>query len=255
VGTVCALEGEELAAWRAAVRGAGCTVSMALIAALQALLHRYTGAEDVLLGAIVSGRHRREVAPLVGMLMNSVTVRTDLSGGPTFRELMQRTRAAVLDAYRYQDVPFPALLADLFPGQVHYRTLLFRAAFNMINFSTGAPADLELPGLAVEKFHAGEDPAKYDLLVTGHEAADRLSLSLSGAADLFAPATLEGIGLDYRDLIVQAAAAPETRLDRLLPHPRHRAAVASHRKAADAAGRRAEIHPLTVVARRAPTGR
>jgi non-ribosomal peptide synthetase component F len=217
---------------------------MALVAALQALLYRYTGEPDVLLGAIVSGRHRREVAPLIGMLMNSVTVRTDLSGRPTFRQLLARTRASVLDAYRHQDVPFPALLAALFPGQAHHRTLLFRAAFNMVNFSTGAPADLELPGLAVETFHAGEEPAKYDLLAIGREDAGRLGMSLLGAADLFDAETLAGIGLDYRDLILAAAADPELSLDRLLPHPRHQTAADGGRTDA---GRRTEIHALTAV--------
>jgi pristinamycin I synthase-3/4 len=225
VGHGFLVSGDALAGWRAAARGAGCTVSMALVAALQALLYRYTGAEDILLGAIVSGRHRREVMPLIGMLMNSVTVRTDLSGEPTFRELMQRTRAAVLDAYRYQDVPFPALLAALFPHQVHYRTLLFRAAFNMVNFSTGVPGATELPGLTVESFSESEEPAKYDLIVACREEAERLSCSMTGAADLFSPETLATICLDYQELIAQVAADPEVRLARLLPHPHHQPAA------------------------------
>ena len=235
-----ALRGPALAALRIAARAAGCTVSMALLAALEALLHRYTGAEDVLVGTIVSGRHRRELAPLLGMFMNSVTVRTDLAGNPSFTGMMQRVRAAVLDAYRHQDVPFPALLAALFPdraGRALHRTLMFRTAFNMQNFSAAAsdPGGVDpsgdnpreakgFSGLAAVSFGEAEAPAKYDLLVDGREEADRIVCHLTGAADLFDPPTLAALCQDYEELILQTAGGPETRLDRLLPNPRHRAA-------------------------------
>ena len=236
-----ALRDGAVARLRAAAQGAGCTVSMALTAALQALVHRYTGARDVLVGSIVSGRHRRELAPLIGMFMNSVTVRTDLAGEPTFAELLQRTRAAVLAAYRHQDVPFPALLAALFPEREPHRTLLFRAAINMVNFSVGvgahgaggpggaAPA---LPGLAIEAFSEAEEPAKYDLLVTCREEPGRLFCSLTGAADLFDPASLAAIRDDYRSLVEQASADPATPLDLLLPDPRHRPAAGARARPA-----------------------
>ncbi len=222
-----ALGGPPLAALRAAARAAGCTVSMVLLAALQALIHRYTGEEDVLVGSIVSGRHRREFAPLVGMFMNSVTVRTDLSGGPSFTQLMQRTRAAALDAYRHQDVPFPALLAALFPGRALHRTLMFRAAFNMHSFSSDirpaeAAAGLGLPGLRARPLGEVEVPAKYDLLVTARDEPDHLRCGLTGAADLFDAETLDAICRDYEALLVQIAADPNARLDQLLPEPHHR---------------------------------
>ena len=149
------------------------------------MLHRYTGEEDVLVGTVVSGRHRRELAPLIGMFMNSVTLRTDLSGDPSFTEVMQRVRAAVLDAYRHQDVPFPALLASLFPGQVLHRTLMFRAVFNMLSFSAAAEPDrassgaadadgaTAFPGLVVSLFGQGDSTTKYDLIVAANtEAAE-----------------------------------------------------------------------------------
>ncbi len=243
-----ALRGPALAALRAAARAAGCTVSMALLAALQALLHRYTGEEDVLVGTAVSGRHRRELAPLIGIFMNSVTVRTDLSGAPSFAAVMQRVRAAVLDAYRHQDVPFPALLASLFPGQPLHRTLMFRAAFNMENFSAAVPEPRRppepqraggFPGLAVSTFGEVETPAKYDLLVAGREEAERILCRLTGAADLFDPATLTAICRDYEELILQIAADPEIRLDRLLPNPHHRLA---------AGARERRLHDMTAVA-------
>ncbi len=237
VGGGFELRGPALAALRAAARAAGCTVSMALLAALQALLHRYTGEEDILVGTIVSGRHRRELAPLIGMFMNSVTLRTDLSGAPSFAEAMQRVRAVVLDAYRHQDVPFPALLASLFPGQALHRTLMFRTAFNMENFSAAMPEtkrepdrEAGFPGLTATSFGEGEAPAKYDLLVGGREEADRILCHLIGAADLFDPATLTAICEDYEELIVQAAGDPEIRLDRLLPSPRHRLAAGARER-------------------------
>ncbi len=244
---VFALHGPALAALRGAVRAAGCTLSMALVAALQALLHRYTGEEDVLVGTIVSGRHRRELAPLIGMFMNSVTVRTDLSGDPAFTELMQRVRAAVLDAYRHQDVPFPALLASLYPGQALHRTLMFRAAFNMQSFSaaaapertgaepaaaadSGGGAAIGFPGLAARTFGEGESTSKYDLLVAGREEAERVVFHLTGAADLFDPPTLSAICRDYEALIVQIAAAPATRLEALLPEIHHQLAAGARER-------------------------
>ncbi len=242
-----AVHGEALAGLRAAARAAGCTVSMALTAALQALLHCYTGAVDILVGTLVSGRHRRELAPLLGMFMNSVTVRTDLSGNPTLRELMQRVRAAVLDAYRHQDVPFPALLAALYPRQRHHRTLMFRAAFNMQNFSAGSrPPDAAgggpLAELAIESFDEAEEPAKYDLLVAGREDVDRLFCRLTGAADLFDPATITALCRDYEEVIAGIAADPEARLERLLPDPHHRLAAGARERRLGAYGTTAVAH-------------
>ena len=220
---------------------------MAFVGALQALLHRYTGEEDVLVGTIVSGRHRRELAPLIGMFMNSVTVRTDLSGDPSFTEVMQRVRAAVLDAYRHQDVPFPALLASLFPGQALHRTLMFRAAFNMQSFSaaaegeraraetagagdSGGGAATGFLGLATRTFGEGDSTAKYDLLVAGREEVERVVFHLTGAADLFDPPTLTAICRDYEALIVQIAEDPETRLAALLPDLHHQLAAGARER-------------------------
>ncbi|HSF38724.1 MAG TPA: condensation domain-containing protein, partial [Thermoanaerobaculia bacterium] len=122
--------------------------------------------------------------------------RADLTGAPTFRELLPRVRETVLAAYANQDVPFPRVFAELFPGETD-RTRLVRVAFNMLGFLPGTPEpSSESGGLAVETFSVIEGHALYDLALFCRDGGDAVHCQLIGAADLFDPDTIERIGRD-----------------------------------------------------------
>src|SRR6185369_68072 len=91
----------------------GVTVYMALLAGFQILLSRYSGQEEVVVGSPIAGRGRAELEPLSGCFVNTLVLRTNLSGGPTVREVLQRVREVCLDGYGHQDVPFEQLVEEL----------------------------------------------------------------------------------------------------------------------------------------------
>jgi non-ribosomal peptide synthetase component F len=106
---------------------------MTLLAAFSILLHRYTGEDDIVVGTPIAGRNRQEIEGLIGFFLNHIVLRIDLSGHPSFRELLHRARDMALGAYVHQDLPFERLLEELQPQRDLSRTPLFQVYFNMLN--------------------------------------------------------------------------------------------------------------------------
>ncbi|MFC4048023.1 condensation domain-containing protein, partial [Dactylosporangium siamense] len=115
---------------RAVSRAAGASMFMTVFAAFAALLGRYAGQDDVVVGTPIAGRNRAEVEDLVGFFVNTLVLRTDLSGDPAFTELLARVRAETLAAYANQDVPFERLVDELNVVRDRSRTPLFQVLFN-----------------------------------------------------------------------------------------------------------------------------
>ena len=90
---------------------------MTLLAAFKVLLYRYTGQEDLIVGSPIANRHRQELERLIGFFVNTLAMRTDLSGNPTFKEVLKRVRETALDAYANQDLPFEYLVEQLQPNR------------------------------------------------------------------------------------------------------------------------------------------
>ncbi|MEJ1930817.1 condensation domain-containing protein, partial [Nostoc sp. NIES-2111] len=143
------------------------TLYMTLLATLQTLLHRYTGATDIVVGTDVANRNRVEIEGLIGFFVNLLVLRTDLSGNPTFRELLQRVREVALGAYAHQDLPFEKLVAELRPDRSLSQTPLFQVLFVMQN----APMrTLELNGLTLSPWEVENETVKFDLTLFMAEA-------------------------------------------------------------------------------------
>jgi amino acid adenylation domain-containing protein len=195
---------------RTLARESGCSLSMVLLAAIDALLHRYSGQEDLIVSTIFAARNRPELSGSIGLFMNTVPVRVGLSGNPTFRELAARVRNALLAAYAHQDLPFPRVLAELFPGRPVTRTMLSRVSFNLLSYPTEAASAAVLPGgLALEPLAVGEETAKHDLSFVFRESQGLLQGVVTGAADLFLPGGLAELARDFEAVLARAVSDPD----------------------------------------------
>jgi amino acid adenylation domain-containing protein len=197
---------------RALTHGQGVSLFMLLLAAFEVVLSRLSGQEDVVVGTPTAGRTRPELEGLFGMFLNTLVLRTDLSGDPPFTELLARVRRVALDAYAHQELPFEKLLDELKPERDLSRTPLFQVFFNMLNFPAGP---LRAEGLAVEPLAAPEIPAKFDLTVYVSEPGEEIRFDLVYNADLFADARILELTRQYEAILEQVAAAPEARISEL----------------------------------------
>ncbi|MDQ3804120.1 MAG: amino acid adenylation domain-containing protein, partial [Acidobacteriota bacterium] len=231
-------------------RGEGATLYMTLLAAFQTLLHRYTGQEDIVVGSPIAGRSRAELEPLVGFFINSLALRTDLSGGPSFRDLLGRVREVTLGAYAHQDVPFEKVLEELHPERSLNHTPIFQVYFNMLNMGS---EELELAGLKAEYFTTPDLGAKFDLTLYVEEWEAGIALRLAYNKDLFAHDRMVELLGQFEQLLAQAAAAPDMSISRFsLVTPASRAALPDPNAPLDAKWE-GTIHDLFAAqARRAP---
>jgi hypothetical protein len=190
---------------RALSRRHGASLFMTLLAAFALHLSRLSGQDDVLVGSPIAGRTRPEVEGLIGCFLNTLVLRADLVGDPSFRELLGRMRDTALGAFSHQDVPFEKVLEELRPERDTSRPPLFQVLFNLANVP---PVAMELPGLTLEPLRPGEPAAKFDLTLYISEE-DGLALHLVYNADLFDPPRMEEMLRQYRLLLEQAAERPE----------------------------------------------
>lgn len=146
----------------------GCTPFMVLLAAFQTLLFRYSGQDDFCIGSPIAGRDRPEIKGLVGFFVNTLVLRAELSGNPTFAELLDRVRETCLHAYAHQDLPFERLVEEMRPKRDLSRSPLFQILFT---FDRESEARLELPGLTMEFSEADTGTAKFDLSLYLRESA------------------------------------------------------------------------------------
>jgi amino acid adenylation domain-containing protein len=163
-------------------RKEGVTLFMVLMAAFQTLLYRYTGQDDLPVGSPIAGRVRSEVEGLIGFFVNMLVLRGDLSGNPTFRELLVRMRKVAIGAYEHQDLPFEKLVEVLHPERDLSRSPLFQVMFAFQNVPRHA---VELPGLATRSVEIKNETAKYDLSLYMWDDPEGLTARLEYNTDLF----------------------------------------------------------------------
>ncbi|HEX2207839.1 MAG TPA: amino acid adenylation domain-containing protein, partial [Longimicrobium sp.] len=213
-GTVSFDWGTELSAAVAEMaRKYGATTFMALLAGLNVLLHRWSGTEDVVVGSPIAGRMPRETEGLIGIFLNTLALRTDLSGDPSFAELLRRVRETALDAFAHQEVPFERLVDELKVERSLSRHPLFQVMFSMIS---GAPeAHGTFGGLEVEAPAPEDAPAKVDLSLMVGETDGRLAGALVYATELWDEGTMRSMAGHLRALLAAAAADPSTPISAL----------------------------------------
>jgi Condensation domain len=185
------------------------TLFMTVLAAYQAVLARHSGLDDVCVGTPVSVRDEVELEPLIGLFVNTLALRGDLSGDPTFEELIARTRATALEAYAHADVPFDRLVAELRLPRDLRRTPVFQVMFRL---DADAVAELELDGLAVTPFELDHRSAQVDLALEVTWGEDVAWAEFVYNADLLKPVTVEGMARDLEELLAVGCGVPETRL-------------------------------------------
>ena len=190
----------------------GTTLFMKLVAAFQVLLYRYSGQEDIAVGMHIAGRRRTELEGLIGVFANTLVLRSDLSGSPSFRELLARVRGTALNAYTHQDVPFEKLVEELAPDRDMSRNPLFQVLFVLQNVPDAALAmeGLEVSSLPLESFSA-----KFDLALSVRESAQGLETTWEYASDLFDAVTVKRMAQHFKRLLEAIVANPEQPISEL----------------------------------------
>lgn len=213
VGADLARRMEELA------RTQRCTRFMVLLAALQMLLARRSGQHDFCIGIPVvgGGRARSELASVVGPFNNALALRCDLSGDPTFRELLAGTREAVIDALDHQDLPFSRVVDELRLPHDPGRAQVFQVLFVLDEFEEDG--GLDLPDLCVEDFALGVPKTLHDLMVYAWPSPDGLWTRFIYDTGLFAVDTMSAMVQEYERLLRAAVDNPDARLSELTLQP------------------------------------
>jgi hypothetical protein len=208
------LPGRLITSLEVLARSEGASLSMALATGLLAVLGRCTRQTDLVVGMVVAGRSRAELEDLIGCFTNTLVLRSDLSGDPTFRELLSRVREVMLGAYAHQEVPFEKLVEELRPERSPRYHPVFQVLFNYLDVPRQTT---EIPGLRIEDFDVGLETALTDLSVDIERNGESLTCYFTYNSDLFEPTTISQLAGDYRTLLETAAADPEQRLSVLSP--------------------------------------
>jgi natural product biosynthesis luciferase-like monooxygenase protein/amino acid adenylation domain-containing protein len=188
------------------------TIFMLLLAAWQTLLHRYSGQEDILVGSPLAGRAHLETESLIGIFLNMLVLRGDLSGDPTFCGLLKRIRQVALAAYEHQDLPFEKLVDVLQPKRDLSRSPLFQVMFVWHNEPSELP---KLAGLELESIPLHNGTARFDLTLSLEPRGDSVAGYIEYNTDLFEQTTVVRMAGHFQTLLEGIIANPNERLSAL----------------------------------------
>jgi amino acid adenylation domain-containing protein len=190
-------------------REARATLFMGLLAAFKVVLARISGQDDVIVGTPVAGRNHEHLEDLIGFFIGTVPLRTDLSGNPVFRELLEREKQGILDAFEHQDLPFEKLVELLHPERTRLYSPVFQVFFNLINLQRSASS---FAGLEVENLPIPPNDAKFDLTLYVYESDEGLNLRAVYNAALYDQKTNDRWLQQYRVLLEQIVKDPAVRI-------------------------------------------
>ena len=185
-----------------------CTLYMVLLATFSVVLARYSGREDVVVGSPVAGRQRSELESLIGFFLNTLVMRSDLSGNPDVSTVLARVRGTALGAYQHQDLPFEKLLEALQPARSLSTPPLVQVMFNLHN-EFDQPLQLSDDSYT---FHLDRGAAKFDLNLAVAEGDAGLLLALEYSSDLFDAATMEQMLEGFESVLGEMTQSQSRRL-------------------------------------------
>jgi non-ribosomal peptide synthetase component F len=193
----------------------GGTLFMVLLAAFKVLLYRYTGQSDLVVGTPIANRNRTELEGLIGFFVNQLALRTDLSGDPTFAEVVGRVCEVTLGAYEHQDVPFEKLVEELQPARSLGHAPLFQIVFGLQNNPTleqtpSAAETAQDAGPALPQVSSAT--AKMDMTWQLAQTPDGLIGAVEYATDLFDESTIVRMADRFQSLLEQIVDDPQKRL-------------------------------------------
>lgn len=190
----------------------GVTVFMALLATFQTLLQRYTNQNDIVVGSLISGRNQIETEQMIGFFANSLALRTDFSGDPTFRQLLGRVREVALGAYTHVALPFERLVEELHVARDLSRNPVFQVMFVLQNTPV---QEVKLSGVDFSKMEIRSETARFDLTLEIIPGADTLSCLLQYNPDLFDPSTIERMEAHFQVLLAGILESPDSKISEL----------------------------------------
>lgn len=193
-------------------RKEGVTLFMLLLGAFKVLLSRYSRQHDIVVGSPIAGRTQIETEGLIGFFINTLILRTDLSGNPTFRQLLQKIRKVTLDAYAHQDMPLEKLVMELKPERSSSYAPLFQVMFVLQNAPAHPP---ELANISASHLDVGTETAKFDLILSITDTPQGLQTGFEYNADLFEDSTIGRMLEHLRTLLEAIALSPEQRISDL----------------------------------------
>ena len=181
-----------------------CTPFMTLLAALQILLYRYTGQDDIIIGSPIACRNHRETLDMIGLFLNMLVFRTDMSGNPGFHELLGRVRDVTSRAYSYQNLPFEKLVEELQPKRDLSRNPIFQVILQV------SPTQVfELPGISVIPLEVDNGAAQFDLAVHLYEGDEQLKGFFEYNTDLFDTPTIDRMVKHFQTLLEGIVSNPQ----------------------------------------------
>ena len=193
-------------------RGEGATLYMALLAAFQALLYRYTGQKDIAIGTVIAGRKRAQTEGVFGFFVNTLVARIRLSPGWKFVNLLKTVKDTMLDAYTYQDVPFEKLVEVVMPARDLARTPLFQV---MLVLQNTPQEELRLKGLELRRMKLDYGISKFDITMTLEESGQKLSGTLEYNKDLFDANSIRRMIGHFNTLLAAIVQNPDQRINYL----------------------------------------
>lgn len=194
---------------KALCRQEGATLFMTLLGTFELLMSRHSGQEDFIIAAPIAGRNRIEVEESIGFFINTLLLSADLSGNPTFKQLLQRVRTVALGAYSHQDVPFEKLIEELNPRRDLSRNPLFQVLFNLLNTED---VQLELADLTATPVTIAEANSKFDVTLYAKEVGSQLHFDLAYNTNLFTPERMQELLAQFEYLLTQIVADPDRQI-------------------------------------------
>ncbi|MCC5666134.1 amino acid adenylation domain-containing protein [Nostoc sp. CHAB 5784] len=191
---------------------ADTTLFMSLLAAFNILLYRYTDQEDILIGSPIANRNRAELEGMLGLFVNTLVLRNNLSGNPSFRELLHRVREVTLNAYAHQDLPFEMLVEELQPERDLSRNPLYEVMFVLQNTPTSVE---EVSGLTLRTLDFDSGTAQLDIFLSMSESEEGLTGCLEYNTDIFDSTTITQFINNFETLLENIVVNPEQHLREL----------------------------------------